>query len=418
MLAGLIKAAADAANPLLGEPHVPQPQPPSPNGSSSHDHDDGAAVAEAGRATKWQQLGEASRVKKSKQLAEQKFKHVVNMATNTSDDNCCNITFGLASQCKDTYQQINQEGTALASVSSTVVDKTSANQSAIVRGLSSHIQAVRKKLLDMVSSTSYIMTTDVVDEASMWCRRSLTSEEMKEAKKELTKVKIKKPKAKHQHCERQVTNKVRVPCMNQVQHIRLEVEASTAAFQLHSPTQAIGKGNWSTMLRAKRKWSFQCEGNVGTQLDPDGRLQEAADSVRYIGKCVTGDAASTNCCIHAREQQALSETKIKGERLRTLTSNKCCSHQACLLNRSLYDEDDHASFLARLSHVLQNSRTLTSVLEKADLYVQTLFEYHPIDCDSVPSDQLQWNQEAKSILANGKLSDEEVHGLIRPLRAL
>jgi hypothetical protein len=410
MLAGLI-AAADADR-LLGRVHVQVPEPEPANGSSSdndnhHEHHGNGPGQLALQALR----GVAGRANKSKQAAEQKFKHAVKMATSTEEDSCCNITFGLANQSKDTFEQIQQTATALESVSSTVVNKTSSHQSAIIRGLSSHVQAVRKKLLDMVSSSSYIMTTDVVDEASMWCRRSLTSEEMKEAKKELAKVKLKKPKAKHQHCERQVTKKVRVPCMNQVQHIRLEVEASTAAFQLHSPTQAIGKGNWSTMLRAKRKWSFQCEGNVGTQLDPDGRLQEAADSVQYIGKCVTGDAASVNTCIHAREQHTVSEKRIKGERIRTLTCNKCCSHQACLLNRSIYDEDDHASFLARLSHILQNSRTLTSVFEKADLYVETCFEYCPVEASSFPTELQAWNRHARRILANSKLSEDQDNAL-------
>jgi hypothetical protein len=161
------------------------------------------------------------------------------------------------------------------------------------------------------------------------------------------------------------------------------------------------------MQRAKRKWSFQCEGNVGSQLDhPDGRLQEAADSVKYIGKCLTGDAASTNQCMHAREQQKMSEKRIPGERIRTVTSNKCCSHQACLLNRSIYDEDDHPSFLARLSHLLQNSRTLTSVLEKADLHVETCFEYCPVE--AMPVEVAQWSKHARSILQQyRKLSEDQ-----------
>ena len=400
MLAGLIKAAADADRRLGVHVQVPEPEPPHGSSSGSREHPNGPVQLLALR-------GVAGRANKSKQLSEQKFKHVVKMATSTQEDNCCNIAFGLANQCKDTFQQIGQETNALESVSSSVVNKTSSHQSAIIRGLASHVQAVRNKLLSLVSNTSYIMATDVPDEASMWCRRSLTSQEMTEAKNELAKKAERKPTAKYQHCERKVTKKVRVPCLNQVQHIRVELEAATAAFQLHSPTQAMGKGNWSTMLRAKRKWSFQCCGNVGTQLDPDGRLQEAADSVRYIGKCLTGDAAGVNTCIHAREQQALSDKRIKGERIRTLSSNKCCSHQACLLNRSLYDEDDHASFLARLSHIMQNNRTLTSVLEKADLYVETCFEYYPVDANSLPSELESWNKHARHILANCKLSDEE-----------
>ena len=173
---------------------VPEPEPPHGSSSGSREHPNGPVQLLALR-------GVAGRANKSKQLSEQKFKHVVKMATSTQEDNCCNIAFGLANQCKDTHQQIGQETHALESVSSSVVNKTSSHQSAIIRGLASHVQAVRNKLLSLVSNTSYIMVTDVPDEASMWCRRSLTSQEMTEAKNELAKKAERKPTAKYQHCE-------------------------------------------------------------------------------------------------------------------------------------------------------------------------------------------------------------------------
>ena len=138
----------------------------------------------------------------------------------------------------------------------------------------------------------------------MWCRRSLTSRELEHLNTACAKKKAKAMasggKGKHSHCERMVTKKTRVPCLNQVQHIRLELESSqkTIAFQLHSPTQAMGKGNWSTMLRAKRKWSFQCCGVVGSQLEDrrgsngSNKLQKAADAVRSIHRQV----CHTRCC--------------------------------------------------------------------------------------------------------------------------
>ena len=395
MLARLIAAASG------GEA---APEAAASGGEAAPGLEESAAAARARRARRY---------KASKANADKQFKPVIKMVNKTPQENCTNLTFGHGnSSCKDTYHRFSQAANALDGVASEVVDKTKQTQSAIVRGLASHLKAVRQKLVDLFNKTSYVIVADVSDEASMWCRRSLTSDELRAAKAAAAKAKA--ATNKKIVCDRNVTKKTRVPCLNQVQNIRMEVDASNelVAFQLHSPTQVIAKGNWATMLRAKRKWSIQCCGKVGSRLQDDNSstdcsLQKAADSVRYIGKCVCGDAASVNVCIDAREQEALQEQRIPGERIRTFCSNKCCSHQACLLNRVVYDEDDHASFLSRLSHILQNNRTLTSVLEKADLYVESIFEYHPIDAESMPTETHDWNRAARNILASSNFSDDE-----------
>ena len=164
------------------------------------------------------------------------------------------------------------------------------------------------------------------------------------------------------------------------------------------------------MLRAKKKWSLHSCGEVGQHLDSEkGDLQAAANEIRYIGKCVTGDDAGQNTCIRAQEQAALEEIRQPGK-IRTLTSNKCQSHQACLLNRSIYDEDDHPAFLARMSHLLQNGRTLTSVLEKCDLYIASIFEYQIVE--SFPEGMTSWNDSARKLLkSTSKLDDDQVRFL-------
>ncbi len=431
MLASLLSAAAAASSPRQGvQGQDPEPEPNcsgSGSGSASggrkrmqQNHDDNIAAMAIANA------------QKAAERASTKFKHVINMASSTQQHNISKTAFGYGNQCKDTYKRFGQESTALGDDISTVVNKTGQVQAGICKGLASHLTAVRQKLCSFLENSQYIVHSDVSDEASMWCRRSLTSRELEHLNTACAKKKAKAMasggKGKHSHCERMVTKKTRVPCLNQVQHIRLELESSqkTIAFQLHSPTQAMGKGNWSTMLRAKRKWSFQCCGVVGSQLEDrrgsngSNKLQKAADAVRYIGKCVTQDAAAVNTCVLAREQAAMQEKRAPG-RIRTMTTNKCQSHQACLLNRSVYDEDDHAAFLARLSHLLQNNRTCTSVLEKADLYLASIFDYVVVDETSIPAEMPCWQEHSRSILKRcSRLSDEEVSGFLlvcfRPLR--
>ena len=174
--------------------------------------------------------------------------------------------------------------------------------------------------------------------------------------------------------------------MNLVQHAVLKRNSTgkTVCFQIHSPTIGMAKGNWSTMLRAIEKWSLRCRGKVGKRLAGDndqGLQQDTLDNIFYVGKSKTQDDAGQNTCILAAEQEALQHERDPGQRIRTLMSNKCLSHQSCLCNRSIYDhvEDDHPAFLARLSHLLQNNRTLTSVFEKCDLYIETIFKYHAVE---------------------------------------
>ena len=132
----------------------------------------------------------ARRYNASKANADKQFKHVIKMANKTQQENCTNLNFGHGnSSCKDTYERFSQEANALDGVASEVVDKTKQTQSAIVRGLASHLKAVRQKLVDLFNKTSYVIVADVSDEASMWCRRSLTSDELKAAKAAAAKAK-------------------------------------------------------------------------------------------------------------------------------------------------------------------------------------------------------------------------------------
>jgi hypothetical protein len=149
----------------------------------------------------------------------------------------------------------------------------------------------------------------------MWCRRTLTAKELAAAKED-EKRKQRSGK-KTSSSDRKITKKTRVPCINLVQHVVFKLNSSgkTSAFQLHSPTQAIAKANWATMLKAIKNWSLHCCGEVGQKLDTGGSpdsddsLQNAANGIKYIGKCKTQDDAGQNRCILAREQAAAITSK-------------------------------------------------------------------------------------------------------------
>ena len=60
---------------------------------------------------------------------------------------------------------------------------------------------------------------------------------------------------------------------------------------------------------------------------------------------------------------------------------------------------------------MQNNRTLSGVLEKADIYLETIFEFNVVD--RFPNEMTGWNNSARRLLkSSSKLSDEEVR-LIR-----
>ena len=356
-----------------------------------------------------------TRFKNKINQAKEAFTSVIQLANQTTCQSVSTKAFGYGlKQSKDTYNTVSQQAMQLG-LHAMTIDNTNQTQSYILKGLTSHCKAVRNALHRFLNDTNYICHSEIGDEASMWCRRALTAKEKEIAKKAAAKQKAAGKKGAC-NIDRMVTKKIRVPCLNSVQHVRLSLESSNKSitFQLHSPTQAIGKGNWGTMMQAKRKWSFLCCGQVGEKLDSvdsEGKtMQEAVDNIKHIGKCMTHDDAGTNECILAREQAALKDKRGPG-RIRMLTHTKCQSHQACLLNRTVYGGDDHAAILARLSHLMQNNRTLSGVLEKADIYLETIFEFNVVD--RFPNEMTGWNNSARRLLkSSSKLSDEEVR-LIR-----
>jgi hypothetical protein len=345
-----------------------------------------------------------------------KIQHAIQMASGcSSSSTIATKTFGYGLPCSEKYNEKTQETTS-AGVTITV-NKTNQKQTQILKGLVSHVQSVRQQLQCYMNDTDYMVHSEIEDEASMWCRRTLTKSELAAAKAE--EQRKKQAGKKTSSSDRKVTKKTRTPCLNIVQHAVLKRNSSggTCSFQIHSPTIGMAKGNWSTMVNAIEKWSLRCCSKVGKHLAGEASdLQETIDNIFYIGKCKTQDDAGQNACILAAEQQALKREREPGVRIRTLMSNKCLSHQSCLCNRSIYEqvEDDHPSFLARLSHLMQNNRTLTGILEKCDLHIENVFEYHAIE--TLPEEVPEWNSYARFVLRPAlsahQLTQEQVDHIV------
>ena len=120
--------------------------------------------------------------------AHQSFKHVVKMANITQQTSISNIAFGYSHSNKDTYHQESHQTSIHNEFNYAVkIKKTNQIQSSITKGIASHVEAVRQKLASFFESTSYIVHSDVSDEASMWCRRPLTPAEKNTLNEEIAK---------------------------------------------------------------------------------------------------------------------------------------------------------------------------------------------------------------------------------------
>ena len=126
------------------------------------------------------------RIKMHLNAAHQSFKHVVKMANITQQTSISNIAFGYSHSNKDTYRQESHQ-TSIHNEFNYAVNKTNQMQSSITKGIASHVEAVRQKLASFFESTSYVVHSDVSDEASMWCRRPLTPAEKNTLNEEIAK---------------------------------------------------------------------------------------------------------------------------------------------------------------------------------------------------------------------------------------
>ena len=85
-----------------------------------------------------------------------------------------------------------------------------------------------------------------------------------------------------------------------VQHIAVAKDILSIA-QVHSPTVALPKKNYATMLGRKRKWNMLNGDDVGSNFSTAEFEQHVKDCAAILKLCTT-DAANTNGCITRVEQ--------------------------------------------------------------------------------------------------------------------
>ena len=190
MIAGLIaaaKASASSALPLqLQQQQLPQQQEPLDQLDDYEDDAEDYEIQPPGRppGPGARQIAAAKAAGKNKTArAKAKLHHAIQMASGGSASSAIAAnTFGYGLPCSEKYNQKSQETTIAGVVMA--VKKTNQKQTHIVKGLTSHLKAVQTQLQCYMQDTDYLVHSEIEDEASMWCRRSLTKKELAAAKEE------------------------------------------------------------------------------------------------------------------------------------------------------------------------------------------------------------------------------------------
>ena len=134
------------------------------------------------------------------------------------------------------------------------------------------------------------------------------------------------------------------------------------------------------------------------KANPD--IQTRMDAVDVVIKTMTQDAASVNECITCHEKEKRKSClgdAAAASRYRAVWSLACLSHQPSLAARCVYaNEGDYASFLVRLAHVLQNSITWATFLDRLDKVVDSIYEHRVVT--ELPPEVEQWQRDARWIL--------------------
>ena len=211
---------------------------------------------------------------------------------------------------------------------------------------------------------------DVVDDATMWCRRPATAKEKSSRIAALERIRCPR-KRKRMKGKIKGTN-MAVPVMNMTQYVYRYRNPNWTAAEVHSPAIALPKTNWSTLLVRKQKWSLCQGGKVGRHLKSsvtDGRLQQNLDVTEVLFKVTSTDAAVTNNCITRSEQDDMVVARVlRG--FRGQLDLLCQGHQVCLLMRPVYNNSlDLDTCCIRLSHILQANTQKTKFLDCLDALV-------------------------------------------------
>ena len=291
------------------------------------------------------------------------------------------------------------------------------------RGIVSHIKAQQARLQQCLAGARALIHTDVMDDATMWVKQHTDARQRKARQAQ---VQRNKEQRRNLAKGRPGRNKA-IAIMNNVQHVYVAKPAGARVAwnvaQVHSPAQALPKGNWATVYDRKRRWNVCSGGQVGRSLrrktdgELDNTMQDAVDATPAIIQISTNDAAGVNECVTHIEQHELIARRGDG-RYRLHLDLHCQGHQGCLVTRPVYESaavGDLATIIVRLGHILEGAKNMDLLLKASDAVIDDIFEYRPVH--SLPAEANAWRQDAQWVLesskAAGDLSDKVMEAKVQ-----
>ena len=297
-----------------------------------------------------------------------------------------------------------------------MIDKARSKGRLLNCGVSQHMAAVRLRLPKLMSRKHLLLVMDVLDDATMWCKRPDNTAAEKKSRAADAKRSVRK-KLKGKKPGKVST----VQVMNVLQHVFLKGPPAPdghpwAAAQVHSPAIAVPKANFGTLAHRRRPWAVNFGGQVGHRLQKDNEVQEHMDETPTIVKVVTNDAASNNLSMIGLEQREFcSVRRPDSDKFRAHVDWRCMCHAACLITKPAYSSlGDLPTVVTRLSHLFQNSRTLTRFLESCDIVLDSTFRYLP--AFRLPGEAALWRRDAQWVLRPSlmakELTDEDAAAIV------
>ena len=255
------------------------------------------------------------------------------------------------------------------------------------RGLLSFVKAVWSALPRFIGDApSNVILSSVMDDCSVWVRRSVDS--LDPSSKQ----------AKHGEQHSRMGRNVCRPAFNCVQHLVVTdptADAMPRACAVHTPTQILPRGNWSTIYQRWTQWAVFSGRGIGKKLRSAVRLPFGLGNGGVAGvpgeptlisvlsnavwrvALLTMESLVVNKCIVCEEQRTF------GQSANTLLLDVACHHHCCALGaKPLVTRIGDGSVISnyiRLAHLLESSRTFQRYVDSLDAVVGDSFRYRAVE---------------------------------------
>ena len=137
--------------------------------------------------------------------------------------------------------------------------------------------------------------------------------------------------------------------------------------------------------------------------DAEGVLKDTIAEIPVILRLSTNDAATTNHCINAAEEEEHAASCVENQCYRLHLRMHCLGHQAALLTRPAGRScGDLCTVLVRLGHILQGGRQLTKFHKALDAETDASFDFRPVL--RLPAESRPWRRRARWMMTSSLIS--------------